>query len=140
MRINEILPDLAQAPAKSPSPNQANTTQGTQGTLSPGEMRQKKAQQKAQKTQQQNRPSSSQAARDKDSTQQPAQAAKPRQTLRPGQTVTLPTTKGNKQEFKVTRDLGNEVEIENPDGAKSPSQPNKLVYNKADLEKAARGS
>ena len=58
------------------------------------------------------------------------------QMLRPGSQVKLPTAgPGGAQPFKVTKVQGNEVEIENPD-AKDPTQPNKLVYNKADLKKS----
>ena len=108
--MNEVFPDLDQS---MDAPGTIKPT-GTQKPLSPGQQRQQKQQQGQQRKQQQARP------------------------IRPGQIVKLPTKDGTEQEFKVTRDMGNEVEIENPDGLKSPSQPSKLVYSKADLEKAAR--
>lgn len=55
--------------------------------------------------------------------------------LRPGQAIKLPTPKGD-QEFKVTKITGDEVEIENPEGNKSPNQPNKITYYKDDLKKS----
>lgn len=56
--------------------------------------------------------------------------------LKPGAKVPLPTQDGKIKPFKVTRITGNEVEIENPDGQKSPNQPNKIIYNKDDLMKS----
>ena len=59
------------------------------------------------------------------------------QMLQPGKEVELPTQgTGGPQKFKVTKVAGNEVEIENPEGNKNPSQPRKLVYTKDDLKKS----
>jgi hypothetical protein len=58
------------------------------------------------------------------------------QLLRPGKKIKLPTQgPGGPQDFEVTKVTGDEVEIKNPEGAKSPNQPNKLVYNKDDIKK-----
>jgi hypothetical protein len=79
------------------------------------------------------------ATPDEKSTDPASRAAADRakdQLIKPGSQVKLPTPgPGGNQPFKVTRVQGNEVEIENPD-AKDPTQPNKLVYNKADLKKS----
>lgn len=56
------------------------------------------------------------------------------QMLKPGKQVDLPTEKGQNQKFKVSRVTPDEVEIENPNGKKSSSQPNKLVYKKDDIK------
>ncbi len=57
------------------------------------------------------------------------------QLIRPGKKIILPTQgPGGPQPFKVTKVQGDEVEIENPEGNKSPNQPNKLVYKKADVK------
>lgn len=57
------------------------------------------------------------------------------QLIRPGKKILLPTQgPGGPQAFKVTKVQGDEVEIENPEGNKSPNQPNKLVYKKSDLK------
>lgn len=58
------------------------------------------------------------------------------QLLRPGKKIKLPTQgPGGPQDFEVTKVTGDEVEIKNPEGPKSPNQPNKLVYNKQDIKK-----
>lgn len=58
------------------------------------------------------------------------------QLLRPGKKIKLPTQgPGGPQDFEVTKVSGDEVEIKNPEGNKSPNQPNKLVYNKDDIKK-----
>ena len=58
------------------------------------------------------------------------------QLLRPGKKIKLPTQgPGGPQDFTVTKVTGDEVEIKNPEGNKSPNQPNKLVYNKDDIKK-----
>jgi hypothetical protein len=57
------------------------------------------------------------------------------QLIRPGKNIILPTQgPGGPQAFKVTKVQGDEVEIENPEGNKSPNQPNKLVYKKSDVK------
>lgn len=59
------------------------------------------------------------------------------QLIRPGKEVSLPTAgPGGPQSFKVTKVQGDEVEIENPEGNKSPNQPNKLVYKKGDIKQS----
>jgi hypothetical protein len=59
------------------------------------------------------------------------------QLIRPGKKIILPTQGiGGPQAFNITKVQGDEVEIENPDGNKSPNQPNKLVYNKGDIKKS----
>lgn len=57
------------------------------------------------------------------------------QLIRPGNKIVLPTQgAGGPQAFKVSKVQGDEIEIENPEGNKSPNQPNKLVYKKADVK------
>ena len=57
------------------------------------------------------------------------------QMITPGKQVALPTTTtGGPAKFKVTRQQGDEVEIENPD-AGQPGQPRKFVYKKDDIKK-----
>jgi hypothetical protein len=57
------------------------------------------------------------------------------QLIRPGKKILLPTQgPGGPQAFKVTKVQGDEVEIENPEGNKSPNQPNKLIYKKSDVK------
>jgi hypothetical protein len=59
------------------------------------------------------------------------------QVIRPGKKIILPTQgPGGPQAYKITKVQGDEVEIENPDGNKSPNQPNKIVYNKSDIKKS----
>lgn len=113
MKMNEVLPDLAAAmDIKEPVPGK-KTPQGTQGT---------------------------QSAQDKRQQQQKKQAAKKaqQQQMRPGQKIKLPTNAGDEQEFRITRDMGDEVEIENPEGRNNPNEPNKLVYDKKQLQKGMR--
>ena len=69
-----------------------------------------------------------------DQAQQAADVAKDNM-IKPGKSVALPTKDGS-QEFKVAKIQGNDVEIENPDAAKDPSQPKKVVYNKDDLKRS----
>lgn len=58
------------------------------------------------------------------------------QLLRPGRKIVLPTDgPTGPQAFKVTKVQGDEVEIENPEGNKSPNQPNKIIYNRDDIKK-----
>lgn len=58
------------------------------------------------------------------------------QLLRPGKKIKLPTQgPGGPQDFEVTKVTGDEVELKNPEGQKSPNQPNKIVYNKDDVKK-----
>lgn len=58
------------------------------------------------------------------------------QMIRPGKSLKLPTkTAGGPSDFKVSRVQGDEVEIENPDAAKNPGEPAKVVYKKDDLKK-----
>lgn len=112
MRMDEVLPDLAQAmDIDGPAPK-PNRPQGTQGTKPPQSAEEKNKRRELE--------------RRKDS------------QLRPGKKVKLPTDQGKEAEFKVTRDMGDEVEIENPEGQNDPNQPNKLVYNKQDLKKGMR--
>lgn len=56
--------------------------------------------------------------------------------IQPGKNVILPTQAGQPQPFKVTKVAGDEVEIQNPDAIKDPSQPNKVIYKKQDLKKS----
>lgn len=57
------------------------------------------------------------------------------QLVRPGSKIDLPTQgAGGPQSFKITKVQGDEVELENPDGNKSPNQPNKLIYKKSDVK------
>ena len=112
MKMNEVLPDLAAAmDIKDPAPGKRSPqgTQGTQGTQSAQDKRQQQQQKQAQAKQ-----------------------------LRPGQKIKLPTNAGDEQEFRITRDLGDEVEIENPEGRNNPNEPNKLVYDKKQLQRGMR--
>lgn len=112
MKMNEVLPDLAAAmDIEDPAPGKTKPqgTQGTRGTQSAQDKRQ----------------------------QQAAKQAKDKQ-LRPGQKVKLPTSAGDEQEFRISRDMGDEVEIENPEGRNNPNEPNKLVYDKEQLRKGMR--
>lgn len=55
--------------------------------------------------------------------------------LSPGKKINLPTQgPGGPSPFKVTKQQGDEVEIENPDAAK-PGEPKKFVFKKDDLKK-----
>jgi len=120
MKMNEVMPDLDQA---MDTPNNIKTPKKPQGSMSPSQARQhRKPGQQGQQGQQRQQQGQQQTDQD----------------LRPGKTVKLPTDQGDDQNFKVIRDMGDEVEIENPEGNKSPSQPNKLVYKKSDLEKVIR--
>ena len=57
--------------------------------------------------------------------------------LQPGKKVKLPTGQaGGPTEFKVKAVKGDEVELENPEGTKSPSQPNSVTYKKADVKRS----
>jgi hypothetical protein len=56
--------------------------------------------------------------------------------LQPGKKLVLPTQAGTPQAFKITKVAGDEVEIENPDAIKDPSQPDKITYNKQDIKKS----
>jgi hypothetical protein len=127
MKMNEVMPDLDQA---MDTPNNIKTPKKPQGSMSPSQARQRRKPgqqgQQGQQRQQQGQQRQQQGQQQTD------------QDLRPGKTVKLPTDQGDDQNFKVIRDMGDEVEIENPEGNKSPSQPNKLVYKKSDLEKVIR--
>ena len=127
MKMNEVMPDLDQA---MDTPNNIKTPKKPQGSMSPSQARQRRKPgqqgQQGQQRQQQGQQRQQQGQQQTD------------QDLRTGKTVKLPTDQGDDQNFKVIRDMGDEVEIENPEGNKSPSQPNKLVYKKSDLEKVIR--
>ncbi len=56
--------------------------------------------------------------------------------LQPGKKLVLPTQAGTPQAFKITKVAGDEVEIENPDAVKDPSQPDKITYNNQDIKKS----
>lgn len=56
--------------------------------------------------------------------------------IKPGRDIELPTDKGSTQKFKVAKVSPDEVELENPDGTKSPNQPNRFVYNKQDIKQS----
>lgn len=138
MKMNEVLPDLADAmdaPAAVKSPKKP------QGSVSPSQATQQKQQgQQGSSKSGQHRKSGQQQSPQQSKQQGSQQTAK---GLRPGQKVSLPTDQGDEQEFKVTGVTGGtsdkgEIEIENPDGMKDPSQPNRVVYNKSDLEKVIR--
>jgi hypothetical protein len=59
------------------------------------------------------------------------------QLLRPGSSIQLPIdTKGTTSNFAVTKVAGDEIEIDNPQALKDPSQPKKLIYKKSDLKKS----
>ena len=55
--------------------------------------------------------------------------------FRPGARVNMPTNTGRMGNFKVTKVIGNEVEIENPDRFKVPGEPEKLTFTKDELAK-----
>lgn len=55
--------------------------------------------------------------------------------IQPGKQLPLPTQTGSKN-FKVSKVQGDEVEIENPDALKNPTQPKKIVYKKDDLKRS----
>jgi len=55
--------------------------------------------------------------------------------LKPGTNIQMPTNTGKVGNFKVTRITPNDVEIENPDKLKNPTEPDKIIYNKNDLAK-----
>lgn len=58
--------------------------------------------------------------------------------LKPGQKVQMPAGPNNMPtDFKITRAMGNEVEIENPNP--KPGEPNKFVFNKDELDKMMKG-
>ena len=118
MKMNEIMPDLAtiddlkkqqqgqkSQASKAGKFSKPTTSQGTQGTQG----------------------TTQDTARD-------AEHAKDKQ-IRTGGKISLPTADGDEQEFKITRDMGNEVEIENPEGRNNPNEPNKLVYDKKQLRR-----
>lgn len=56
--------------------------------------------------------------------------------LKPGTNIQMPTNTGRVGNFKVTKVTPNDVEIENPDKLKNPTEPDKVVFNKKDLAKA----
>ena len=68
-------------------------------------------------------------------TAKPASPA-PMASLKPGTSLKMPTNKGQMGDFKVTRVTANDVEIENPDKLKNPTEPDRIIYNKRDLAKA----
>lgn len=56
--------------------------------------------------------------------------------LKPGANLQLPTGTGRVGNFKISKVMGQNIEIENPDKNKNPNEPDKLVYNKDDLMKS----
>ena len=79
----------------------------------------------------------------KPSTQRPTitpalqtKAASAMTNLKPGTNLELPTGTGRVGNFKISKVMGQNVEIENPDKDKNPNEPDKLVYNKDDLMKS----
>jgi signal peptidase I len=56
--------------------------------------------------------------------------------MQPGKKLVLPTQTGKPQTFKITKVAGDNVEIENPDAAREPGQPDKVTYNKQDIKKS----
>ena len=79
----------------------------------------------------------------KPSTQRPTvtpalqdKAASAMTNLKPGVNLQLPTGTGRVGNFKISKVMGQNVEIENPDKDKNPNEPDKLVYNKDDLMKS----
>lgn len=56
--------------------------------------------------------------------------------ITPGANLQLPTGTGKVGNFKISKIMGKDVEIENPDKNKNPNEPDKLVYNKDDLMKS----
>jgi hypothetical protein len=58
--------------------------------------------------------------------------------LKPGQKVQMPAgPAGMPTDFKITKAMGNEVEIENPNP--KPGEPNKFVFNKDELDNMMKG-
>lgn len=58
--------------------------------------------------------------------------------LKPGQKVQMPAGPNNMPtDFKITRAMGNEVEIENP--KPKPGEPSKFVFNKDELDMLMKG-
>lgn len=79
----------------------------------------------------------------KPSTQRPSvtpalqtKAASAMTNLKPGVNLQLPTGTGRVGNFKISKVMGQNVEIENPDKDRNPNEPDKLVYNKDDLMKS----
>lgn len=56
--------------------------------------------------------------------------------LKPGTNIQMPTNTGRVANFKVTRITPKDVEIENPDKMKNPTEPDKVVFSKQDLARA----
>ena len=56
------------------------------------------------------------------------------QLLKPGSTITLPSAAGQTN-YKVSSLRGNDVELDNPDAQKDPTQPTKLLYKKDNIKK-----
>lgn len=56
--------------------------------------------------------------------------------IKPGVNLQLPTGTGKVGNFKISKVMGKNIEIENPDKNKNPNEPDKLVYNRADLIKS----
>jgi len=56
------------------------------------------------------------------------------QLLKPGSTITLPSATGQTN-YKVSSLRGNDVELDNPDTQKDPTQPTKLLYKKDNIKK-----
>lgn len=56
------------------------------------------------------------------------------QLLKPGSTITLPSATGQTN-YKVSSLRGNDVELDNPDAQKDPTQPTKLLYKKDNIKK-----
>jgi hypothetical protein len=56
------------------------------------------------------------------------------QLLKPGSTITLPSATGQ-ADYKVSSLRGNDVELDNPDAQKDPTQPTKLLYKKDNIKK-----
>ena len=126
MKMNEVLPDLKKALDAADAVSSVKKGQRQAG---PEQNRQQGTQHRSHRKTGQQTPGQKQPSN---------QTTQPNKVLQRGQKITLPTDQGDEQEFKITRNLGNEIEIENPEGNSSPSQPNKLVYNKSDLEKVLR--
>jgi hypothetical protein len=56
--------------------------------------------------------------------------------IKPGANLQLPTGTGKMGNFKISKVMGKNIEIENPDKNKNPNEPDKLIYNKDDLIKS----
>ena len=56
--------------------------------------------------------------------------------IKPGANLQLPTGAGKLGNFKISKVMGKNIEIENPDKNKNPNEPDKLVYNRDDLIKS----